>query len=237
MRLTILFSLFSLLLSAQSKSPLLGGWESTFKDADGRQSELTMTIADGYMVMTAYNEVDGDFIATLGGSWRADPNNFNITYEFDSSDSTKVGSVTSISYILNGNTLIFNEDKVWTRTDDNSPGALAGAWEITARKRNGTIQDLSSRRTSPRKTMKILSGTRFQWIAYNTDTKRLLATGGGRYTTDEQGLYIEKIAFFSRDPSRVGSQLSFDYQLSNGDWLHRGLSSNGKPIHEVWSRR
>ena len=35
----------------------------------------------------------------------------------------------------------------------------------------------------PRKTMKILSGTRFQWIAYDTETKKFMGTGGGTYTT------------------------------------------------------
>jgi hypothetical protein len=51
------------------------------------------------------------------------------------------------------------------------------------------------------------------------------------------GLYIEKIEFFSRDNSRVGQHLSFDYKLVNGDWVHKGLSSKGQPIHEVWGLR
>jgi hypothetical protein len=215
----------------------LGAWESTFIDGEGRRSKLTMTIADGFMVMTAYNAESGEFIATLGGRWRADWDNFSITYEFDSSDSTQVGGVSTMPYELSGSVLIFNEDKFWTRVDDSTPGALAGAWEIIGRKRNGTMQDLTSRRTSPRKTMKILSGKRFQWIAFNIETKQFSATGGGSYTTNEKGLYIEKIEFFSRDPARAGQQLSFDFKLVNGDWVHRGVSTKGKPVHEVWSLR
>jgi hypothetical protein len=225
-------------LSAQSPATkLIGAWESTFTDAEGRASQLSMTIAEGFMVMTAYNKASGEFIATLGGRWRADWDNFSITYEFDSSDSTKVGGVSAMPYELIGTNLIFNGDKVWTRTDDMRPGALPGAWEIIGRKRNGTMQDLSERRNSPRKTMKILSGTRFQWIAFDIAKKQFKATGGGSYTTDENGLYIEKIEFFSRDPARAGSQLSFDFKLVNGDWVHRGVSSKGKPLHEVWSLR
>jgi len=140
-------------------------------------------------------------------------------------------------YELIGTNLVFNGDKVWTRTDDMSPGALPGAWEIIGRKRNGAMQDLSERRTSPRKTMKILSGTRFQWISFDIAKKKFNATGGGSYTTNDKGLYIEKIEFFSRDPERSGSQLSFDFKLVNGDWVHRGVSSKGIPLHEVWSLR
>jgi len=236
--LLFLILLSPALLSAQTPSKeILGGWESTFIDDEGRRSKLTMTIVEGFMVMTAYNADSGEFISTLGGRWRADWDNFSLTYEFDSSDTTQVGGVAVIPYKLTGSVLIFNEDKFWTRTDKLEPGALAGAWEIIGRKRNGEMQDLSARRNGPRKTMKILSGKRFQWIAFNTETKQFMATGGGSYTTNDEGLYIEKIEFFSRDPTRVGKQLSFDFARKNRDWIHRGLSSKGKPVHEVWSLR
>ena len=217
---------------------LLGAWESTFVDGEGRRSQLTMTIVNGYMVMTAYNADEGTFLATLGGSWRADQDNFSVNYEFDSADSTAVGGVRSMPYALpSENLLVFNNDKYWTRVDDLNPGRLGGAWEIIGRKRDGKMQDLTGRRTGPRKTMKILSGTRFQWIAFNTDTGQFSGTGGGTYTTDDDGLYIEKIEFFSRDATRAGKQLSFDYKKQNGDWIHKGYSSKGAPIHEVWSPR
>ena len=240
MRLLPFFLLLLSSFSLQAQSPatqLLGAWESTFMDGEGRRSKLTMTIVDGFMVMTAYNADSGEFIATLGGRWRADWDHFSITYEFDSSDSTQVGGVATMPYELTGSMLVFNEDKFWTRVDDSTPGALAGAWEIIGRKRNGIMQDLTSRRIGPRKTMKILSGKRFQWIAFNTETKRFSATGGGSYTTNEKGLYIEKIEFFSRDPARAGQQLSFDFKFVNGDWVHRGVSTKGDPVYEVWSLR
>jgi len=94
-----------------------------------------------------------------------------------------------------------------------------------------------SRDTSkPRKTMKILSGTRFQWIAYNTETKKFMGTGGGTYTTKD-GKYSENIEFFSRDNSKAGLSLKFDYKLLDGKWHHKGFSSKGDPIHEIWSKR
>ena len=72
--------------------------------------------------------------------------------------------------------------------------------------------------------MKILSGTRFQWIAYNVDTKEFFGTGGGTYTTVD-GKYTENIEFFSRDATRVGASLTFDYSLPDGEWRHQGSSS------------
>ena len=84
--------------------------------------------------------------------------------------------------------------------------------------------------------MKILSGTRFQWIAFDTEKKEFKGTGGGTYSTID-GKYSEKIEFFSRDSSRVGMELEFDYNIENGDWIHKGKTSTGNPLHEIWSLR
>jgi hypothetical protein len=84
--------------------------------------------------------------------------------------------------------------------------------------------------------MKILTGDRIQWIAYNTETKKFFGTGGGNYTA-ENGKYTENIGFFSRDNSRVGMSLQFDFEVKDGDWHHSGNNSRGEPMYEVWSRR
>ena len=84
--------------------------------------------------------------------------------------------------------------------------------------------------------MKILSGTRFQWIAFNTETKEFMGTGGGTYSTVD-GKYTENIDFFSRDNSRVGASLEFDYELNGDEWHHKGLSNKGDPIYEIWNLR
>jgi hypothetical protein len=105
---------------------------------------------------------------------------------------------------------------------------------MSGRKRDGKIQTRST--DGPRKTMKILSGKRFQWIAYNTATGDFFGTGGGSYTT-VNGKYTENIEFFSRDNSRVGAALGFDYELIDENWHHSGFSSKGAPLYEIWSQR
>ncbi|HEX8039077.1 MAG TPA: membrane or secreted protein, partial [Chryseosolibacter sp.] len=121
----------------------------------------------------------------------------------------------------------------WQQLDAGSPGKLAGAWVITGRIRDGKMSNMNP---GARRTMKILSGTRFQWIAYNVETHEFFATGGGTYTTKD-GKYTENIEFFSRDDSRVGASLTFDYAIEGGNWRHRGLSSKGEPVDEVWTER
>ena len=221
---------------APSAAVVTGAWETSY-DVEGRAAKLVMIISPTHLSMASYYADNGEFIATIGGGWRADWTNFLLTYEYDSANPEQVGSVASMPYEINDDFLVFNGSKFWRRIDDNSDGALPGAWEIIGRRADGKMRDLSSRRDGPRKTMKILSGTRFQWVAFNTETGEFSGTGGGTYTTNEAGKYVESIEFFSRDAKRVGQILSFDYALEDGDWVHRGKSSKGADLHEVWSLR
>jgi len=35
----------------------------------------------------------------------------------------------------------------------------------------------------------------------------------------------------------VGAILSFEFGIVNDEWHHKGMSSKGNPIHEVWTLR
>ena len=53
----------------------------------------------------------------------------------------------------------------------------------------------------------------------------------------ENGKYVENIEFFSRDSTRVGHSLEFDFEIKEGDWHHKGFSSKGDPKYEIWTQR
>lgn len=150
-------------------------------------------------------------------------------------DTMMIGKIVDFSYQLSSNALTLErESKVtWTRIDDHQSD-LAGCWRITARVGNdGTLNAMPQ---GARKTLKIMSGTRFQWFAINPSTRQFSGTGGGTYTLAD-GKYTETIEFFSRDKSRVGSSLSFDAKVDGGTWDHSGKSSTGNPVHEIWTRQ
>lgn len=235
-RFTLLIVLFLIAFSIQSQS-VIGAWEA-FKTSDtGEKIRNVIIFADGFQVSTWYESESGKFISTNGGLWKMGGNTMTETVEFDTENPDRVGAEVTFDVIIDmqlNEMWIVDGDMKWKRIDDGSPGALQGAWLMSGRVRNGETQmrDISR----PRKTMKILSGTRFQWIAYNTETKQFMGTGGGTYTTVD-GKYTENIEFFSRDDNRVGMSLEFDYNLDDGKWHHRGFSSKGDPMHEIWSTR
>lgn len=222
---------FTTTLFAQNKLPeLTGAWEV------GADLKKTRIYTEQFFSVSVYNTQTRQFISTTGGRWRANANDIIETIEFDSENPQNVGTERTVSYALQKDKLtltVNGKGEEWVRVDDGTPGKLPGAWLITGRMNDGKM---SAMKPGARRTMKILSGTRFQWIAYNVETKEFSGTGGGTYTT-ENGKYTEHILFFSRDNNRVGTKLQFDFSMENGDWRHKGLSSKGDPIDEVWSKR
>lgn len=207
---------------------LEGAWQS-----GPDENRKVMIVAGKFFSVAVYNLKDKTYTGTYGGTWRVENNQFIEVQEFNSLKPDLIG-------IEQKSTLKSQPDKInlngtdFTRMDDGKPGALAGAWLITGRM--GDDGTISRRTPGARKTMKILSGTRFQWIAYNNETKEFFGTGGGTYTT-VNGKYTETIEVFSRDNTRVGAKLEFDYSFIEGDWRHSGKSSKGDPIDEIWTKR
>ena len=205
---------------AQSNSAAItGAWQ--IKDAE---KEQVLIFQDGFFFHTAYNKAEKRFMYSRGGKYTANGDVVNCDISFNSANKEEVGKKVSLS--LKG------ETEKWQRLDDSS-APLAGVWRITSRMQDGKLTPIHQ--TGSRQTYKILTGTRFQWAAIDPDKKEFSGTGGGTYTFTN-GKYIETIEFFSRDSSRVGASLTFDGKLENGEWHHRGRSSKGDPIYEIWSR-
>jgi len=214
---------------------VIGAWESFTTSENGDKLRDVVIFADDYQVLTTYDATTGKFIHSNGGTWKLDGDIMTEKVEFHTDNSERVGTEVSFKVIITDNTIeIVGSEMKLNRIDDGTPGELQGAWLMSGRVRDGKTQLRDTGR--PRKTMKILSGTRFQWIAYNTETKQFMGTGGGTYTTIN-GEYTENIEFFSKDDSKAGLSLKFNYNLVEGKWNHTGFSSKGDPLHEIWSVR
>ena len=227
--LALSFVLLSLSFSGTAPvqpQELYGSYQS--RGADGTVLSILMT--DDYFSLTSYHPEQRKFNYTWGGPFTFTEGNLRILVEFDTFQKEAVGNEVTASVQLAKEGLEFN-GTAFKRIDDGK-GDLTGCWRITGRMQNGSMVPIPKR---ARKTLKLLSGSRFQWMAINTETGEFSGTGGGRYTFKD-GKYTEYIEFFSRDSSRIGASLSFDGRVENGVWNHSGKSSKGDPIAEVWSR-
>lgn len=226
----IAFGVWGLMLNEQKAPAIEGAW--AYNDKNGMQ--VVVILADGHYASTTYDLAGKSFVSTRGGKYRVEKNKVIESVEFNTADPQQIGTEQSQFFVdPKRPDMLALEGAHLTRLDDGTPGKLHGAWVITGRMTGDGMRQMTP---GARRTMKILSGSRFQWIAYNVDTKEFSGTGGGTYTTAD-GKYVENIEFFSRDASRVGASLSFDFALEGKTWRHKGLSSKGDPIDEVWSKR
>lgn len=220
---------------------LNGAWRLVkTSDAQRKAPEVVKIIADNSFTFADYDVQQKQFLGAGGGTFKQDKNTYTETFEYFTQDSSRVGTSLHYKFVLKDNTLQLvsaqNNGKIeetWQKIDAGTEAPLFGAWRI--RERETQPGQMSVIQRGPRKTIKWLSGTRFQWAAINTQTKQFFGTGGGTYTL-QNGKYTEQIQFFSRDANRVGAHITFDYEVKNGDWHHHGLSTAGNKIYEIWAR-
>ena len=227
-KLLILFLFFN------GNSNYLKNTSWTFNDNNEKEVRI---YSDNFFSSTKYNQKHKRFISTYGGKYLFDNNGYYEIMEFNSMDSSQVGDTVHLSKV----TLTLDNDKGSMQLDGKKyqkknkyNSQLNGSWLMSGIERRGEMRIRDVNR--PRKTMKMLADGRFQWIAYDTSKKGFYGTGGGSFTS-ENGKYIENIEFFSRDSTRVGYSLEFDFEMKEGDWHHKGFSSKGDPKYEIWTQR
>lgn len=228
-------SVILLLTSFKTKSidpkDLIGAWEY-----GPVESRTVMINTDNVFSVATYNIPEKKFISSYGGTWRIQEDKLVEKIEWNSKDPDQVGKEISLdASLINGKLSVKQTGETWNRVDNGKPGELMGAWIITGNYENDKVKKRANP-FFPRRTMKVLSGTRFQWIAYNVETKQFMNAGGGSYTSNN-GIYTENIEFFTKTSESVGKSLSFQYSFVNGDWRHKGEKSTGGPMDECWSRR
>ncbi|MBO3699207.1 membrane or secreted protein [Roseivirga sp. E12] len=241
---TLLIVSISLLMGLnEGKSTLAnaleGAWEIESVNGEKLAHRGAMLIQAPYAFYTEFDVEKKTFVGSQGGMIEITGNKVSLNVEFDTWNPDHIGVNYEITASLRGSqvTLNFEADgqsfEMKLNRTDNGSGDLAGAWRITDRMRNGEMQAM---RLGARKTIKMITGTRFQWAAFNPETKQFSGTGGGTVIL-ENGKYNEHIEFFSRNPDRVGADLSFDYKVDGNKWDHSGLSSTGNPIREIWTKQ
>jgi hypothetical protein len=199
-----------------------------------KKDNAVILFTKNYFSITHFDANKKVFERTMGGTYTIMDNTIEQKIEFAYPDTQMVGQTLKIAFNLkNGQLSYQNQGKmeVWEKMPDDGSTPLSHLWQIVGRaQQDGSMGEIKK---GARKTVKIMTNNRFQWIALNTQTKAFSGTGGGTYTLKD-GKYTETIEFFSRDNTRVGASLVFDAKVEGNKWIHTGKSSKGDPVHEIW---
>ncbi|EID72404.1 hypothetical protein [Imtechella halotolerans] len=230
---SLFYSILLFTMGSTFGQTLEGAWLLTHQnETPVVDQEIIALIQNNYIAIGA-KDSEHNFLFTYGGSFKITSDSFSLLYDFNTLAKNQVGTIHTYSLLLKENILTLTNNEThqrWKRIS-STKNELTHNWVITGRQRNGEMNKVTP---GDRRTIKILSGGRFQWVAFNSATGDFSGTGGGTYSA-VNGIYTENITFFSRDNSRVGAELSFEFAVKNGDWHHSGKSSKGDPIYEIWS--
>lgn len=214
-----------------------GVYRAALETGEDAVLHYELKLSDTYAVVVEFETGPARFIKTYGGFYTQQDGVLRIDLEFNSDFPADGKKAYELPFSRGQGGLVVN----FEATSGVVLEALAplkqdldGSWLFAARGPD-TGQERRGEASS-RKTLKYLQNGTFQWIAYDTADMGFHGTGGGSYTA-EDGKYTEHIEYFSRDDSRVGATLSFDYVLKGNDWYHTGKSSKGDPMFEIWARR
>ncbi|MDO6470806.1 hypothetical protein [Maribacter sp. 1_MG-2023] len=232
-----LFLFFGVSLVSYGQIPC-GVYVDTIQN-NGSKTVHQVKVNDDHFVYNEYEIEPAKFIKTIGGFFQIEKkasNNLLVALlEFNSNFKNDTLRKLSIPVEMDGENLKMNWNQKLTLTPlDATTQDLEGAW-LFATRGPDTGQERRGKENT-RKTLKLLMDNTFQWIAYDTESFRFSGTGGGTYSA-KNGIYKEQIEFFSKDNTRVGAQLEFNYKLEGDDWHHTGKNSKGEPMYEIWSKR
>ena len=229
-----LFLPFLLLVTANLSAQLSPGVYMATKTVDKQTETHRLVISPDYMVHSVYQENPANFVLTYGGYYEHGDGIINLALEFNSNYELDGIRDMEINYSPAGDKFQYGDTGlVFSKTPELKQD-LDGFW-LFATRGPDTGQERRGD-DNARKTLKVLVDGTFQWIAYHTETFKFSGTGGGSYTAKD-GTYTEAIVFFSRDNSRAGAELQFEYERMGNDWHHKGKNSRGEPMYEIWSLR
>ncbi|WP_236262821.1 hypothetical protein [Aggregatimonas sangjinii] len=202
---------------------------------DGKRVKHELKINENYLIQNIYETNPNKFVKTIGGYFTIQQDTLKVDLEFNSNYEQDSITKVAFPYTFHGDKLVLHTTPQQEYlAPENLEQELDGHWLFATRGPDNGQERRDD--TNARKTLKVLQDNTFQWIAYRTETMKFSGTGGG-YFSSENGVYSEKIQFFSRDDSRVGAELKFNYELKDGDWHHTGNNSKGEPMYEIWARR
>ena len=164
------------------KTAFDGAWEVVTKNGIDLKHRAVFMVESPYAFYTEFDVENKKFVGSLGGVIKVMANRIMLINEFNTWLPDQVGTTYQMVGLLKANQVTFtwlvdNEqvEMVCKRIDDGTSD-LAGSWRITDRLRDGEMQVM---RQGSRKTIKMITGTRFQWAAFNSESKQFSGTGGG----------------------------------------------------------
>lgn len=235
-----LFLIIIILFSSGMNSQILNGaWRMVEKNEELIAHEAIKLFSNTYFTYSAYDKATGEFIEATGGTYTLNKLSYKEHLDIDSNEPENSGQTLEYLNALVGDTLTLTnlrtgDKEKWVKFDNADNYQMAFCWRIHRKKDEGD-KEWRTIEYRPRKTLKMITNSRYQVLALNSETGQFVGSSGGTWT-GEGSTYIENVEFFSKDQSNVGRSLEFIRTFENGLWFHTGKTTKGEEMMEYWHR-
>ena len=129
--------------------------------------------------------------------------------------------------------LFFSETKaqkntIWKPAKKNE---IIGTWKLVSYKE--PKDSVFHTKSGADESIKLNTATHYSFAYYNKTEPKFEMAGGGTYTYSN-GIYIEKMDFFSLRPSLAGRSFSFTLMVKGDSLYQKSTQPNG--LEEYWIR-
>jgi hypothetical protein len=239
MKKIIIALVLSLSVFTAVSQTLNGAWRLTEQNNMPTTYEVIKLYSNSYFTYASYNKETGEFLEAKAGMYTLKNLSYKEHLEIDSSKPENSGTSNEYHIKLNGKKMIIThlksgEEEVWEKFDEADNYKMASCWRIHKKKDEGDT-DWRTIEYAPRKTLKMITNSRYQVIALNSETGQFVGSSGGNWSSTAD-VYIENVEFFSKNQKNVGRSLHFNRNYEDGIWLHSGKNTKGELMMEEWIR-
>lgn len=239
MKIVFSFFLLCCFIASGFSQTLNGAWRLIERNDKSIENEIIKLYSNSYFTYASYEKDSGEFLEAKGGTYALTNLSYKEHLEIDSNEPANSGTTIDYSITLNDKrmtvtNLTCGEIEVWQKFDEGDNYEMAFCWRIHMKKDKGDA-DWRTIKYVPRKTLKMITNSRYQVLALNSETGKFVGSSGGTWS-GKGDTYIENIEFFSKDQSNVGRSLEFRRIFQDGLWLHTGTTTKGESMEEKWHR-
>lgn len=136
------------------------------------------------------------------------------------------------SFII-GFLLFFSDTKAQKKTDWKpvKKNEIVGTWKLVSYKE--PKDSVFRTKSGADESIKLNTATHYSFAYYNKAEPKFEMAGGGTYTYSN-GIYTEKMDFFSLRPSLAGRSFSFTLMIKGDSLYQKSTQPNG--LEEYWIR-
>jgi hypothetical protein len=232
--------IFAIILSFNTNAQILNGaWRLVEVNDQPVEHETIKLYSNSYFTYSEYDKDTGKFISARGGLYFLNNLNYKEQLDIDSRDPLYSGTTVEYEVSLSGREMIITnlstgEQEKWQKFDDADNYKMAFCWRIHKKKDEGD-KDWRIIEYRPRKTLKMMTNSRYQVLALNSKTGQFVGSSGGTWSSEGDS-YVEHVEFFSKDQTNVGRSLEFQRAFEDGLWLHTGKTTKDGLMMEMWHR-